>query len=70
MVYCKDDVLDFSEQLENLIQNRSLRERLSSNALNSVQYYSADNVSEQVLELYEVLLAGKYNRPDPIINHF
>ncbi len=69
-ILVKDDVLDFSEQLENLIQNRSLRERLSSNALNSVQYYSADNVSEQVLELYERLLAGKYNRPDPIINHF
>ncbi len=57
-ILVEDNVPQFAEQLENLIQNRGLRQRLSSNALQTVKRYSSDVISDQVLALYTRLLSG------------
>ena len=57
-ILVEDDVSQFAEQLENLIQNKNLREMLSFNGLESVQRYSIETVSDQVLDLYD-RLSGK-----------
>ncbi len=68
-ILVRDDILNFSEQLENLILNKDLRQRLSSNALQAVKHYSTDAVSDQVLELYGKLLSEKNNKTDTITAH-
>ncbi len=54
-ILVEDNVSQFAEQLENLIKNNNLRQKLSLNALQTVQRYSIEAVSEQVLGLYNKL---------------
>jgi 1,2-diacylglycerol 3-alpha-glucosyltransferase len=64
-----DDVSQFAEQLENLIQNKNLRDELSFKGLESVQRYSIEAVSDQVLDLYDRLLSDKSKTSDDIFPH-
>ncbi|MFZ2330757.1 MAG: glycosyltransferase [Atribacterota bacterium] len=68
-ILVEDDVLQFAEKLENLIQNKDLRKKLSLNGLKTVQRYSIEAVSDQVLELYGRLLSGKSKTSDHISSH-
>ncbi len=54
-----NEITQFAQQLENLIQDKNLRQKLSHNALQSVERYSIDNVADQVLALYNRLRSGK-----------
>jgi len=54
-----DDIAHFAKQLEILIQNKDLRQKLSENALHTVQRYSIDNVSDQMLSLYQRLIENQ-----------
>lgn len=52
-----NDIPNFAEHLSVLIQDKGLRQRLSENALQTVQKYHIDTVADQVLALYERLIA-------------
>jgi 1,2-diacylglycerol 3-alpha-glucosyltransferase len=54
-ILVEEDISQFAEQLESLILDNGLRKRLSKNALKTAQIYSADSVSEQMLNLYQRL---------------
>jgi glycosyltransferase involved in cell wall biosynthesis len=58
-ILVEDDISQFAEQLRNLIQNKELRQKLSLNALQNVQHYSTDTVTDQILDLYNKLILGK-----------
>jgi glycosyltransferase involved in cell wall biosynthesis len=51
----EDDVSEFSARLELLIKNKDLRERLAKGAFYTAQRYSIDNISDQMLNLYQRL---------------
>ena len=65
-ILVEDNVSQFAEQLENLIQNKGLRKRLSLNALETIKHYSIEAVSDQVLDLYARLSSGKKNTHNTI----
>lgn len=52
----KDDISEFAISLELLIKNEDVRKRLSRGALYSAQRYSIDNISDQMLNLYQRLM--------------
>jgi len=54
-ILVEENISQFAEQLESLILDNGLRKRLSKNALKTAQIYSADSVSEQMLNLYQRL---------------
>jgi 1,2-diacylglycerol 3-alpha-glucosyltransferase len=51
----EDDVSEFSARLELLIKNKDLRKRLAKGAFYTAQRYSIDNISDQMLNLYQRL---------------
>lgn len=51
----EDDVSDFAARLELLIKNKDLRKRLARGAFYTAQRYSIDNISDQMLNLYQRL---------------
>jgi 1,2-diacylglycerol 3-alpha-glucosyltransferase len=52
----EDDVSEFSARLELLIKNKDLRKRLAKGAFYTAQRYSIDNISDQMLNLYQRLV--------------
>jgi len=54
----EDDVFEFAACLELLIKNKDLRKRLAKGAFYTAQRYSIDNISDQMLNLYQRLAQG------------
>jgi len=61
-ILVEEDVVQFAEHLEMLVKDKDLRFKLSQGALNTAKKYSVDNVSDQMLALYQSL--GKRNKVD------
>lgn len=55
-VLVKDDVSEFAARLEMLIKNEDVRKRLAKGAVYTSHRYSIDNISDQMLNLYQRLV--------------
>ena len=52
-----DDIYQFADYLTKLIINKKLRQKLSEGALSTAGDYNIDKISDQMLTLYQKLIA-------------
>lgn len=58
-ILAENDISDFAKHLANLVADKSLRQKISKNAFQTVRRYSIDTVADQVLQLYDKQMAAK-----------